>query len=90
MGINTPKPANTYQIKVKENLEPSASDWFGSVTITPLEDGGTLLVGTFSDQPALRGFLDQLWNLNFTILAVERIDDERLESERIDDERLES
>jgi hypothetical protein len=67
---------NTYQIKVKETLNPGSANWFGDITITHQEDGATLLSGKFADQPALRGFLDQLWNLNFTILYLERIDNE--------------
>jgi len=65
---------NIYQIKIKENLDSGIADWFGGLTVTPLEKGGTLLVGPFPDQPALRGFLDQLWNLNFTVLSVDRVE----------------
>ena len=65
---------NTYCIRLKGTLERSIGDWFGNITITPQENGETLLVGQFADQPALRGFLDQLWNLNFTILSVEMVD----------------
>jgi len=31
------------------------------------------LIGKFTDQAALRGFLDSLWNLNFSIISVEKI-----------------
>ena len=64
----------TYRIKIKEDLDPAAMDWFGGLMVTVGEDGGTLLVGPFPDQPALRGFLDQLWNLNFTVLSVDRVE----------------
>ena len=64
----------TYRIKIKEDLDPGEMDWFGGLTATVGEDGGTLLVGSFLDQPALRGFLDQLWNLNFTVLSVDRVE----------------
>ena len=73
MAFNEQDHPNTYQIKVKENLEASVTDWFGGLTLTPLENGGTLLTGSFPDQAALRGFLDQLWNLNFTVLSVEKV-----------------
>jgi hypothetical protein len=74
MEVNAPEPKNIYQIKVKETLEPSISNWFGGVAIYPLENGETMLVGSFSDQPALRGFLTQLWNLNLTVISVTRIE----------------
>jgi hypothetical protein len=66
----------TYHIRLKEALRPSITDWLGEVTINPLENSETLLVGKFPDQPALRGFLDQLWNLNITVITVERIENE--------------
>jgi hypothetical protein len=64
---------NTYRIKVREVLDPTSTEWFDGMTVTPLEDGATLLTGTFPDQPALRGFIDQLWNLNLTVLSVEKV-----------------
>ena len=62
-----------YRIVLKGWLDPAKAGWLGEVTITPLEQGETVLVGEFTDQPALRGFLEQLWNRNFTILAVEKL-----------------
>lgn len=50
------------------------TDWFGDITVKPEANGETLLIGEFPDQPALRGFLDQLWNLNFTVLSVDRVE----------------
>ena len=66
--------AQTYRIKLQGTLDPGSMDWFGGITVIPQENGETVLVGPFRDQAALRGFLDQLWNLNFTVLSVERID----------------
>jgi|PlaIllAssembly_1097288.scaffolds.fasta_scaffold390748_2 hypothetical protein len=64
---------NTYRISIKESLTPETIAWFGDLTVTSLEGSGTLLTGAFPDQPALRGFLTQLWNLNFTVESVEKI-----------------
>ena len=74
MELNKSERGNIYRIKLKETLEGRIAASFGDLTVTPLENGETLLVGPFADQPALRGFLDQLWNLNFTVLSVERIE----------------
>jgi hypothetical protein len=63
-----------YHIRVRETLDPQFSGWLEDLTLVPQENGETLLVGTFADQPALRGFLEQLWNLNITIISVERIE----------------
>jgi hypothetical protein len=73
MELKKPGQGDIYQIKVKETLDTGVTDWFGGMTVTPLESGGTLLTGPFPDQPALRGFLDQLWNLNFTVVSVEKV-----------------
>ena len=73
METNGTGQGNLYRIKVREILEPAKTEWFGGMTVTPLEDGGTLLTGPFPDQPALRGFLTQLWNLNFTVVSVEKV-----------------
>jgi hypothetical protein len=73
MDRENPTQGNTYCIRLKEAPHPSVTDWFGDITILPQENGETLLIGSFPDQPALRGFLDQLWNLHFTVVSVERI-----------------
>jgi hypothetical protein len=65
--------SETYRIRVKETLDRNFVDWLDNLTFIPQANGDTLLVANFPDQPALRGFLDQLWNLNITVIAVERI-----------------
>ena len=69
----------TYRIMVKGTAMRSLVDWLGDIQVVPGEHGETLLVGSFTDQAALRGLLDQLWNLNFTILSLERIENEHSE-----------
>jgi len=76
MNGNKRNHASTYQIKVQGILKNPLADWLGDIQVIPQERGTTLLVGQFADQPALRGLLDQLWNLNFTVLYVERIENE--------------
>jgi len=77
MEENKSDQSNNYNIRVKETLNHRFTDWLDNLTIIPQENGETLLVGSFTDQPALRGFLDQLWNLNITVIAVERIENEK-------------
>jgi len=74
MGSEESDRGNTYRIRVKEALDHRFMDWFSDLTLIPQEDGKTLLVGPFTDQSALRGLLDQLWNFNITVLSVERIE----------------
>jgi hypothetical protein len=76
MHQQKPGQGNLYYIRLKGILDHPIADWFGDITIIPQENSETLLVGRFTDQPALRGLLDQLWNLNLTVLSVERIENE--------------
>jgi hypothetical protein len=73
MELHGSAQSNTYRIRVKETLDHHFTDWLDNLSLIPQENGETLLVGSFTDQPALRGFLDQLWNLNITVITVERI-----------------
>ena len=74
MKSREPGQGNTYRIRVKGTLGQHATDWFGDLTITPLESCETVLIGRFTDQSTLRGLLDQLWDLNLTVLSVERVE----------------
>ncbi len=65
--------SNTYRIRVRETFDKKIFNWFDDLTIAPVENDGSLLIGSFTDQPALRGFLEQLWNLNLTVISIERI-----------------
>ncbi len=71
MGTQQGNPGSIYRIKVRGTLNPELSDWLGDITILSMDHGETLLEGKFPDQPALRGFVEQLWNLNFTVLSIE-------------------
>jgi len=46
------------------------------ISVVPQKNGETLLVGKYVDQSALRGLMDQLWDRNFTVLALEILDKE--------------
>ena len=70
---------STYRIKIQGRIGSSFTDCFGKISVIPQENNETLLIGQFADQAALRGVLDQLWNLNFTVLYLERIENERPE-----------
>lgn len=57
-------------IRIKETLSEDWSEWLNGLSVTPDEDGKTILMGTLPDQAALRGILGKLWDLNLTILSV--------------------
>jgi len=59
-----------YHITVKGKLDSSRSEWFEGWTITPKEDGTTVLTGRMADQSALHGVLIKIRNLNLPIVSV--------------------
>lgn len=62
-----------YRVKIKETLRQPITDFVAGFQVETLENGETLLVGQFIDQAALRGFLNQMWDRNCTILLVEQL-----------------
>jgi hypothetical protein len=67
-----------YEIKVQEGLQAAWSDWFGGMDLTIESEGMPLtrLIGVVADQCALRTILNRIWDLNLTLLAVNRIETE--------------
>ena len=66
-----------YQIRVRGQLDDTWSQWFNGLTLTceQLSDGTsiTTLTGLVADQPKMRGLLARMWDLNLTVLSVERL-----------------
>jgi hypothetical protein len=67
-----------YQIKVQGCLDPNWSDWFNEMEITNETKTDshyiTIFEGAVEDQATLRGILNHLWDLNLTILSVDRVE----------------
>lgn len=67
-----------YQIEVQGKLNEQWSDWLAGLTISHApacsEAPVTMLTGPITDQAALRGILNRLWDLNLTLLSVARLD----------------
>jgi len=67
-----------YQIIVQGCLDPDWSDWFNELEITNEiktdSHSITTFEGAVKDQATLRGILNHLWDLNLTILSVNRIE----------------
>ena len=71
-------PAN-YQINVQGRIAPTWSDLLGGMTIFPdtveANSPVTTLEGELSDQAALAGVLNTLYEMHLTVLLVKRLDD---------------
>ena len=68
---------NGYEIRVKEPLEIDFSGWPDEYLVRNehMESGEIIgcLICLVEDQPRLRGILNHLWDLNRTVLSVQRI-----------------
>ncbi len=70
------QPASLYQITIQGNLGNNWSSWLDSMAITSPENSDiTILSGEITDQPKLRGILNNLWDLNLTIISVIKLQD---------------
>ena len=69
----------TYQISVLGRIDPTISDLLGGMTISPdtveADHKVTSLCGELSDQAALAGVLNTLYELHLTVLMVKRLSD---------------
>ena len=73
MAEPNPMKSIRYAVYIEEHLAPCWRAWFEGVSIRPLETGGTLLDGFFTDQAALHGLLGKIRDLNLTLIAVTQI-----------------
>lgn len=63
-----------YEIRIKGQLDERWAEWFGGLTITPEENGNTLLTGLVVDQAALHGLLRKVRDLAMPLLSVIRVE----------------
>jgi hypothetical protein len=68
-------PGQTYTIVVEGHLEASWAGWFADLAISYDDGGNTILRGPIVDQPALRGLLCRIWDLNLTVISVNQTRD---------------
>jgi hypothetical protein len=59
-----------YQIRLKGHLGRHWTDWFDGLTITPDDNGETLLTGPVADQAALHGLLKKVRDVGMPLISV--------------------
>ncbi len=64
-------PASMYRIRVRGQLRPEWSEWFGGLAVLPEANGDTTLAGCVADQAALYALLARVRDLGLTLLAVD-------------------
>lgn len=63
-----------YEIRVGGHLSEEWVNWFEGLTITPEDNGNTLLIGKIADQAALYGVLRRIRDLGLPLISVNRIE----------------
>jgi hypothetical protein len=74
-----------YHIVVEGDLSPDWSSWLNGLSVTTrsfssrkgegeLGTPCTLLAGPVRDQAALRSILTRIWNMNLTVVSVNRVE----------------
>jgi hypothetical protein len=69
-----PSQPMVYQIRIKGQLGPQWTDWFGGLTMTLENNGDTLLTGPVVDQAALHGLLNKVRDLGMPLVSVRPIE----------------
>jgi len=73
-GVSLLEPA-VYRIRIQGILDKNLSDYYGGLTIEPegepRQNAITMLMGKLSDQSALIGVLNALFDIGYPILSVE-------------------
>ena len=66
--------ARIYQIRIEGQLGRQWTDWFDGLSITPGDNGTTLLTGPVIDQSALHGLLKKVRDLGAPLVSVNRME----------------
>ena len=62
-----------YQIRIGGHLDDTWIGWFSPLTVANEANGETTLTGTVRDQAELAGLLNRVFDLNLTLLSVNRM-----------------
>lgn len=66
--------AARYEIRLEGRLDARWASWFDGMTVSPLDDGTTVVRGDVPDQAALHGLLQRARDLGLPLLSVRRLD----------------
>ena len=71
-----PKESSLYRLVVQGELNDSWSEWLGEVSFESINrihaSSQTTIFSEIPDQAALRGLINKIWDLNLTLISVNR------------------
>jgi len=68
--VDMDNPTGRYDIRVTGQLAPRWAAFFEGMTLTPQDDGTTVIHGVVADQSALHGLLRKLGDLGLPLVSV--------------------
>lgn len=68
-----PRDVGWYEIRLKGHLAPRWAASFDGLTLTPRDDGTTVLHGPIVDQAALHGVLGKLRDLGLPLVSITQV-----------------
>lgn len=63
-----------YTIVIAHILDETWKEWFDGLSLTPLDNGSTILTGVLDDSTALHSVLNKIRNLNMDLVSVSFIE----------------
>ena len=68
--------AGRYEIRLKGHLDARWAAWFDGLSLSPQDDGTTIIHGPVSDQAALHGLLRRVRDTGLSLVSVTRVEPE--------------
>lgn len=65
-----PEHYERYEIRLAGQIDGHWTAWFGGLSVRPVDDGTTVIAGSFADQAALHGVLRQVRDLGVPLISV--------------------
>lgn len=70
---STADEAGRYEIRLKGSLHARWAAWFDGLSLTPQDDGTTVIHGLVIDQSALHGLLAKVRDTGLPLISVARV-----------------
>ena len=73
VAAHAPREPEQYEIRLAGHLDQRWAEWFDGLSLTPHDDGTTVLRGPVVDQAALHGLLQKVRDLGLPLVSVAQV-----------------